>query len=344
MPTYAKSLVTSKKGINYVRGVIEGVGCLFQKIEQENDLGIDAICELINSNGQPENHLFALQIKSGDSYYDSSKNSCSFRIGTHRDYWTNYKVPLFAVVYIPSLDTAYWTDIKKFLKSNVHASSISFDLSRANHFDEEKFISYFKPLVTGRGPNISLEDSLRLVRSSNDDEAWLGLTTLFRRFPNTYQTWDELVRAFKIRSIAKIPRLLIYLLAHIPWHGDISYSGEEIKSEIRCYAADLFNSFDEGDIRKLLSMIDDNGIQRGAIGQSVEAVINCVGSASQYLIRIIRNGCDSMELRESAAFILAVDKGVEAIPYLRELASSGSEISSLIIQDIAEHGGFYPYS
>ncbi|WP_444860822.1 hypothetical protein, partial [Salmonella enterica] len=83
------------------------------------------------------------------------------------------------------------------------------------------------------------------------------------------------------RSIAKIPRLLIYLLAHIPWHGDISYSGEDIKSEIRCYAADLFNSFDEGDIRKLLSMIDDNGIQRGAIGQSVEAVINCVGSASQ---------------------------------------------------------------
>ncbi|WP_445778244.1 hypothetical protein [Shewanella sp.] len=51
-----------------------------------------------------------------------------------------------------------------------------------------------------------------------------------------------------------------------------------------------------------------------------------------------------MELRESAAFILAVDKGVEAIPYLRELACSGSEISSLIIQDIAEHGGFYPYS
>ncbi|MGQ7744498.1 DUF4365 domain-containing protein [Pectobacterium brasiliense] len=344
MPTYAKSLITSKKGINYVRGVIEDNGCLFQKIEQENDIGIDAICELINSNGQPENHLFALQIKSGDSYYDHSTNSCSFSIGTHRDYWVNYKVPLFAVVFIPYLGTAYWTDIKKFLNNNLDAHSIRFDLNRANQFDKDKFISYFKPSVIGNGPNISLEDSLALVRSNNEDEVLLGLTTLFRRFPNIYQTWDELVRSFKMGSISRIPGLLIYFLAHIPWHGDISYNGENIKDNIRSYAAGLLNSFDEFDIRKMLLMIDDNGIQRGSVGQSVEAVINSISSAKVYLVNIIKNDDDSMDLRESAAFILAIDKGIEAIPYLRELASSGSEICNLIINEISEQGGFYPYS
>ncbi|AOW83884.1 MULTISPECIES: DUF4365 domain-containing protein [Gammaproteobacteria] len=344
MPIYRKSAVVSKIGVNYTRCIIEGAGCLFQQIDQENDLGVDAICELVNADGHPENHLFALQIKSGDSYFNETSTSCSFSIGTHREYWAKYKVPVYAIVYVPKLSTAYWVDVKQFLKNNPDTSTVSFSINRANQFDEEKFLAYFKPMVAGRGPNISLEESLSLARSHNEDEVCLGLTTLFRRFPNTLQTWDELVRVFKIREASEIPGFLIYILAHIPWHGDIAYHGEDIEPSTKKYASELIDTFNEADIRKLLLMIDDDGIQRGSVGQSIEAVINSIGCAPSYLINIINNVDDSMNLREAAAFILAVDKGVEALPYLRELASGGSDICDLIIQDVIEQDGFYPYS
>ena len=45
MPTYKRTAVTSKEGINFVRSVVESGGSLFIKIEQENDLGIDALLE-----------------------------------------------------------------------------------------------------------------------------------------------------------------------------------------------------------------------------------------------------------------------------------------------------------
>lgn len=343
MPIYRKSAVVSKKGVNYVRGIIEGAGCLFQQIDQENDLGIDAICELVNEDGRPENYLFALQIKSGDSYYNEASATCSFSIGTHREYWAKYKVHLYALVYIPKLNTAYWTNVKAFLKSNPDANSVSFCVNRANQFDEEKFLAYFKPMVTGRGPNISLEDSLALARSQNEDEVWLGLTTLFRRYPNTLQTWDELVRAFKIREASEIPGFLIYILAHIPWHGDIAYHGETIKSGTKSYASGLLDSFDQADVKKLLLMIDENGIQRGVVGQSVEALVNSIKNASSLLIKIIMDDQNDMELRESAAFILSVKKGEEALPYVRHLAVSGSEVCGYIHQEISEYGAFYPY-
>ena len=47
MPKYKHTAITSKEGINFVRSMVESAGSLFMKIEQENDLGIDALVEFI---------------------------------------------------------------------------------------------------------------------------------------------------------------------------------------------------------------------------------------------------------------------------------------------------------
>jgi hypothetical protein len=62
MPTYKRSAVTAKEGINFIRSAVEGGGCLFIKIEQENDLGVDAIIEFIE-NERPLNKQIAVQIR-----------------------------------------------------------------------------------------------------------------------------------------------------------------------------------------------------------------------------------------------------------------------------------------
>ena len=54
---------TAKTGVNFVRSLVESEGCLFHKIEQEDDLGIVALIELVRGE-RPLNRQVAAQIKS----------------------------------------------------------------------------------------------------------------------------------------------------------------------------------------------------------------------------------------------------------------------------------------
>ncbi len=88
MSTHKRSAITSKEGINFVRSAVESSGSFFMKIEQESDLGIDALLEFIRDE-RPLNQQIAIQIKSGASYYNAETEECAFPIGTHRSYWSS---------------------------------------------------------------------------------------------------------------------------------------------------------------------------------------------------------------------------------------------------------------
>ena len=53
MATYKRSAVTAKQGINFVRSTVEDAASLFIKIEQENDLGVDALLEPLKDERPP---------------------------------------------------------------------------------------------------------------------------------------------------------------------------------------------------------------------------------------------------------------------------------------------------
>ena len=106
MPTYKRSAITAKDGINFIRSAVEASGSLFIKIEQENDLGIDALIEFVE-NERPLNKQIAVQIKSGASYYTPESDECAFPVGSHREYWAQHPLPVFGLVYVPSLQRAH---------------------------------------------------------------------------------------------------------------------------------------------------------------------------------------------------------------------------------------------
>jgi len=78
-------------------------------------------------------------------------------------------------------------------------------------------------------PDLSLAEALCLFDSKKADESYLGLIVLFRRYPNVLDVWSRLVQSLIERPATNIPPALIYFLAHIPWHGDIAYSGEPLQ-------------------------------------------------------------------------------------------------------------------
>lgn len=344
MAKYKQTNVTAKNGINFVRSAVEGAGSLFHKIEADSDLGIDGLIELVRDE-RPLNRQVAVQIKSGQSYYNSLGEECLIPIESHRDYWLHHPLPVLGIVYVPTLGVAHWVDIKTYLKDHPSDPVIRFRISEANRLDSSTFSRLFVPAIIREVPALSLPEALNLFDSAKPDESYLGLIVLFRRYPNAPEVWNRVTQHLVEKPAQEIPPVLVYFLAHIPWHRDITYSGEPITEETKAHARELFARFSREQVVKLLGFIDkETCISRGAIGQSVEAIISSLPNAAPLLEDIVLDGALATFTRECAAIILAMNEGESAAPTIRHLADTGSWYAAELIGHIKKYGGFNPYA
>lgn len=344
MAKYTRASVTAKRGVNHVRAAVEHSGSLFIKIDHENDLGVDAYVELIQE-GKPLHKQVALQIKSGQSYFDASKLECVFPIGSHRDCWLQHPLPVYGVVYVPSLKNAYWVDLKHYLQCLPSATVVRFPIIAANKFDEDCFARIFAPGVASMVPSLSLDEALSLAHSQSQGDVQLGIMVLFRRFPNEVSTWNMLVEIVKTRPLEFIPETLPYYLAHIPWHPDIFAFGEIPNQDTRAYARSRFSEFGFSEVIKLLLLIDpEESISRGSVGQSVEAVISSLENGTSLMEEVSRDKSLPMTVRESAAIIYSMHLPEQAPALLVSLAECGSWYANMLLAHLRDVGRIDPYA
>ncbi len=338
MPIYLKTNSIAKTGVNYLRTIVEDHNCIFQKIDQENDVGIDALIELVKDE-RPTGNFIAIQIKSGKSYFDKNSNRCKIPIRKHRDYWGNHSLPVYGVVYIPEYGNAYWVNIKDYLKANPNNNTIYYEPTLANIINETTFITQFIPHLTNDVPDISFELAEELFKSMNIDEFYLGLYTLFKKFADRNEVWKIFIDYFKKHSFDEIPEQLIYYLSVIPWHPDIFYYKDTYTPKSRAYGKALIAEFQKFDIEKLLLFIDEeNMISRGTLGQSVEAIISSIPNFLLYLEEIIIDKSKDIKIREFAAIIFAYHKGEEGINILSSIDFKESWYVQELINHLKEYG------
>jgi len=84
----------------------------FGWVEREqpiSDFGIDMHVEIVQ-NQKPTGQIFALQIKSGRSYFsEENENSFVYRgQKKHLDYWLSHSLPVLIVLYNPENNCSYW--------------------------------------------------------------------------------------------------------------------------------------------------------------------------------------------------------------------------------------------
>jgi len=340
---YISTNITAKKGINFVRSVVENSGCLFHKIEQENDLGIDAIIEFVKDE-KPVHKSLAIQVKSGNSYYIHQKRECIIPIENHYDYWKNYPLGVCGIVYIPDLNSAFWVNIKSYLVSLPQNKIIRFIANRSNQFDLINFNKLFLPSVLNETPKLLFKEAISFFNSDNYDEFVLGTVVLFRRYINQKLTWNKFLNHIKESSYFDININIIYYLAHIPWHPDIDYGGISIKQNIKNYVKEEFNSFDRPQIIKLLNLIDEeNGICRGSIGQSIEAILSTITNINSLLEQIILDKSINLIARHNAAVIYAYYRQNESLELLKKIGLDDSWYIPEIVKYIEEYKNFNPY-
>ncbi len=343
MPKYNVKNSIAKQGVNYIRNIVDKHNSIFHEIHQENDIGIDAIIELIKDQ-KPTNRLIAVQIKSGNYYYNHKEKKCVIPVENHYEYWNNYPLEVYGIVYVPSLDAAYWTDIKNHFSNFGRCKAIKFDCNRTNIIDNDSFSRVFIPKILGEIPNLEFETAIDLFESENYNEFYLGMVLLLRRYSNKKIVWEKFINYFIEQDFDRIPKVMIYYLAHIPWHPDIYSFGEPITKESRMFAQRLINKFDKQLIIKLLGFIDEeNLISRGSIGQSVEAIISSIPEVDKYLVEIITDSELPLFVRECAGIIYAYHKDKESIEVLNKLVYEDSWYITNIINYILEFDGFNPY-
>lgn len=318
MVKYVKSNITAKKGINFIRTIVEDSGCLFHKIEQENDLGIDCLIEFIHDE-KPAHKSLAVQVKSGQSYYNKASNECIIPVDSHYEYWVNYPLAVCGIVYVPELHKGFWINIKSYLQNNPDAKTIKFLANRSNQFDLQNFNRLFLPNVLGKTPKLPLEETLSFFDSKHQDEFILGALILFRRYINESITWKKFIEHIQKSEPEDINFSILHYISHIPWHPDIFFSGEMVNSDNKKLVIKLLNGFGKEDVIKLLSLIGEDGIQRGTIGQTIEAIISVIESINSYLEEIVKDNLLEIDIRHNAAVIYAYYNKKNSLNLLRQI-------------------------
>jgi hypothetical protein len=203
----------------------------------------------------------------------------------------------------------------------------------------------FVPTILKEIPKLSFKEAASLFHSTHPSEFHLGLVVLFHIAPNAIEVWDWFLDAFKDKDISDIPPILVYYFAHVPWHGDIAYHGEGFSKAIKSHVKKRFDEFIKKDVEKLLSFIDEeNGIARGSLGQSVEAIISSLANRDSLLLEIVQDSQLSLSLRENASLIYAYHHSKEALPVLKALSNEGSWYAGELFSFISEHGWIDPYA
>jgi hypothetical protein len=259
--------------------ITSACNCIFQVIDQQNDLGNDAYIEFVVDQAST-GCCIAAQIKSGSSYVRNGK----FVIPAderHFEYWRSHALPICGFVYDPESDMARWVDISAYLAdTEAKSAPYSIRVPEENIFDENHFSKFRDHFLAYRtrfsDPSYfgnALADFSHLDNSSRCRD---GIRALFSFHRNRPETWYFLISTLtNFRGHALLP-MLVGLLAHVPGHMDIFWSRGNIISEPARKNAELRlkQMLSHDLVLTLVSTIENEaGIGRGTIGQCVHAIV-----------------------------------------------------------------------
>lgn len=329
-----KKIKIGQLGVNYVETIVNKNGYNFTKVDQENDIGIDGYIEICKDG---ESLLVAVQIKCGDSYYQSKKQYCKLPIGNHVEYWKNYKLPVYGIICNKDLTNAYFVNIKLYLDDidNEEQNCIMFEKSEFLKFDNDHFINYFCNILNNKDPVLTLKEALFYINSKFYNDQVIAFCNLSSKHVMRRESWVKFLELLRNKSF-DIDRL-IYTFSRIfgnPDSNPVNLKDEDKSYVVRC----LDKMLTEEEIIILLSCIDEeNGIARGTVGQCVETILNSLNK-SEILLKIINDSNNDKSIRKYAVCIYAYRNPKEYVKLYRKQIILKSEFNEMILDQITKYG------
>jgi len=323
-----------KKGLNYVKDIVESEGCIFHQIQLDNDYGIDAIIELA-IDGNLKAKLIAVQIKSGQSY--CTKNKCQIKSDKkHFEYWAKYPLYVVGIVYDPNEKTAYWVDIQNSLKDENKVTNGPYTISvRKNdytRFDKKSFKKFFVTALFGEPLILDFEESFSYSQSKDPDIFHIGVYSLLKNHIRLRKTWLQLFKLFRTKPAPGIHGDIIDFLSSIlDHHNMLWYSGytrklpfeNELKGEVR--------KFTKEDVTKMLTFIyEEDDFTRIHVSKRINDILQIIPNYEKMLKEIVKDKKQTILVRESALMFLACKEQRKILSYLKMVHSKYPELKDRI--------------
>lgn len=331
--------------MNLIRTIVDNNNCFFHEIQQENDLGIDAIIELSN-NDVISGLNIAVQIKAGTSYINYGKRECSFPIGNHVGYWSSHVLPVYGFVCDIDRQCYYYVDIKNYIsiyKDEINAGtikSITFEIAFFNTITSENFENLFKRPFFQNIPFLTYDDTQKLFASDSPKDVELGLQILRKYYYSLEETWNVFLRVFRDDKYSVFRYKILYFFSVGTHNPDSWFSGEDYKVSSKA-AKQIIQSLNREDIILLLQMVDEeNGFQRGSIGEWIDFTIQVIPNNINLLTDIVCDADLSMTVRERALFLLACN---DTQAFFKIPVTHDFSCYELLKEQINTYGAVNPY-
>lgn len=296
-------------GVHHVAKIASHCNCIFQTVDQQNDVGIDAYLEFIVEQ-ETTGCCIALQIKSGSSYCDGEE----WRIpadAKHINYWRSHSLPVCGVVYNPARDSARWVDISAFLSAQASFTGTSLPVPATNDLTVETFGVFQKHFLASRkefSNDAHFGKSIQnLCQVEQIGVCGSALRALFSFHRSRAETWFLLINLIPALRGHPLLRNLVIVLSHAPGHGDIFWHPKNIITEdTRRKAEEMMRRYlSRESVISLLTIVDpETGFERGSIGQCVLPIVQLAPDVGAVLRSIILDRGLAENLRFWAVLLL----------------------------------------
>jgi hypothetical protein len=321
-PTRARG----KDGYRRLEAILEAANVVVQRVDTENDIGRDAFVDIVEGT-DVTGGVVCVQVKSGASY---CHRGTWIIPGKAADFalWRESTVPFFGVVHDAESGALRWVDLSEaaHLARDSYLSTVikgPYGVRSVPVPDENRLDLDVIPFIAAAGTALKRRSGAPTTALLSAEVAKVegGIADAFaigRRDPTSLL----LLAALLHRLPQPTRRAAIGVLAMTTSHPDIfwgrhNWIPDEVRKEIRRRI-----HWTNADVLALLDEIDEAGIQRGSLGQSIFHVLALDRELESKLFRAALDRQARDGARFWAAAILLYMAGDDAAPTLERLVQA----------------------
>lgn len=311
MPKWKKNKKTEKEGVIYLEDLVNKHGSIFREVPGDKDTGIDGFIEFV-CNEEATGKILAVQIKSGDSYYEYKENKfVLYPDQDHIDYWEKYTLPVVLVFYSPSAKCGAWIGIDEHLKRlKYHNKPLLSKIEikvEANNID----ISDLKLYMDMKYDSLMLLHCMDRCYDLDNDVVFENFQILInhpdsRDNKSVIKIARELIESTNIEIAREALWYLGYCVGRQRW----SWNPNTLKEkQVIGFSSELCIDIPNEVIYKLLCIVDEEAFS-GSMGlgeRLLDIIACCYDDALEILDKVVKDSSEPMQRRANALRLLYGD-------------------------------------
>lgn len=268
-PRLSPQRSVDRQGMLATQTYFESRHHVFQEVAQQNDFGKDAYVDL-SQKGEITPLCIALQVKSGLTYRNAD-GTYAIPVGNHGAMWRESTIPTFGIVFDPTLEALFWTDLTRTLTRQGDLTRITIPPTQRlgsqegdNAFHKAVRLHSMQP---GRDLAARLLSADSRVQYDAVGDAW----ALGRLSTHALITLRRLVSHLDVNPT----RYAIWWLSHAAHHPDIFWHSDNWLNEETQHDLRSSYQFSPQEVAHLMRSVDAEEWERGGLGQALYHVLAC---------------------------------------------------------------------